>query len=175
MRRSNWGRAAITAAAMLLAPWAHAGFLAEGEMELAFSFAYSDLSVDGGPSATNVVLTGRFGFLLTDTHELGIVLDYADLEDFSGPRGDEIGTGAFYHFNFQAGADMNPYVGGFYTFIGGDAGDVWDTSYGLEAGVKLFPWDSGGFNFGVRWSQLTGDAPADASGIDAFAGIQLKW
>ena len=53
--------------------------------------------------------------------------------------------GVFYHFNFNLGGATTPFPGAFYSTIGGDEGDIVDSSYGIEGGVKIHPWENGGF------------------------------
>ena len=165
--------------AVLVCSWAvaNAGQVAKGDKELAFSFSYVDFSFDdGGGDLKDMSLAARFGYLLTDTHEVGGVFSYLKHEETGSPDEDGTGFGAFYNYNFKAGTNMNPYLEAHYQVIGGDAGDVVDSQYGLAVGIKMYPWDNGGFRFGVSWDQLTGaDSNPDGDGIVAFAGIQLKW
>lgn len=150
--------------------------LKKGDKEMLFSFSYEDLSFDGGGDLKTTDLSGAFGYLLTDANELGGTLLYSKVDAGSGGSVDSTLLGIFYHYNFKAGTNLNPYIGGFYNFVSGDTGDVFDNVYGLELGIKVYPWSNGGFNFGVNYSQWTGaDTNPDADGLRAFAGVLLKF
>lgn len=155
----------------------HADQLAKGDNELNFTFSYSDVSVDGGGGdSKSADLSGSWGYLLTNHHEIGGILMYSKLDIDSGPDTDSNAIGAFYDFNFQAGESTNPYVGAHYLMVGGDAGDMVDNQYGLRAGVKVYPWMNGGFNFGLQFDKFTGaDSFPDGDSVSLFGGILVKW
>jgi len=119
------------------------------------------------------------GFMLTDQHEVGGRLSWFKSEfDSSTVNSDVDGNaiGAFYHFNFGMEGSMTPFVGAFYTIVGGDLGDIIDSDYGIEGGVKVYPWENGGFVFKAVWDQFTGsDNNPDGDGLGLFAGVGLKW
>jgi len=148
--------------------------LEKGDKEINFNVSYTDISPDVGDSLKTTQIDGRFGYLLTHAHEVGFMLDYMKIED--GSSADASIYGVFYHYNFRAGETMNPYVGAQVYAFGGDLGDVYDTSYGLQAGIKVYPWDHAGFNFGLSWDTLNGkDAFGDGDQTKLFGGVLVKW
>lgn len=163
-------------AALAFAP-AFADPLKKGEKEIDFTFSYDNLNPDGtGDDLKTTILTGSFGYMLTDGHEVGGQLSYSKLD--AGDAGDTDSTqlGAFYHYNFRAGTGMNPYVGARVFTISGDLGDIYSNGYGLVGGIKVWPWANAGFNFGVSWDQLMGDGDfEDATQTSLFAGIGIKF
>lgn len=171
----KWTLLAI--AALVCAP-ALADPLKKGEKEVDFTFSYDNLDPDGEGSdeLKTTIITGSFGWMLTDTQEVGGFLAYNKLD--AGDAGDTDSTqlGAFYHFNFRAGTNMNPYIGARISTISGDLGDIYDTSYGFVGGIKVWPWANAGFNFGVAWDELMGsDDFEDATDLSMFAGIGIKF
>ncbi len=89
---------------------------------------------------------------------------------------DATAFGVFYNYNFKAGTNMHPYLGAEYNMYGGDAGDTFDNSYGLVAGLKFYPWDNAGMNFGLRWASWQGaDDNEDATQSQIFGGILIKF
>lgn len=148
--------------------------LKKSDKELGFTFSYSDISPDQGDDLSTTVLDGFFGWLLTDHHEVGGLLTYTETE-VGNASTDSSAFGVFYDYNFQAGTNLNPYVGGHYQTIGGDQGDFLDSRYGLRGGIKIYPWSNGGFNFGLSWDQFTGaDNFGDADGTTLFGGVLIK-
>ena len=152
--------------------------LKKGDKELTASFSYSTQDFDDSDvELTDIDLNVDFGYLLTDRHEVGGRLNWFKTEvepgglDFDGNS-----FGAFYHFNFNLGGAMTPFVGAFYTVVGGDEGDIVDSDYGIEGGLKIYPWENGGFIVKAVWDQFTGanDNP-DGDGLGLFAGVGLKW
>lgn len=167
----------VAAVAALACAPAFADPLKKGQKEIDFTFSYDNLDPDGAEEELKTtIFTGSFGYMLTDGHEVGGFLAYNKLE--AGDFGDTDSTqiGGFYHYNFAAGTNMNPYVGARISTISGDLGDVYDTSYGLIGGVKVWPWANAGFNFGVSWDQYMGDGDfEDATNTSIFAGIGVKF
>jgi hypothetical protein len=152
--------------------------LEAGQKELTASFGYSKQEFDDSDvEVTDSNLDVDFGYLLTDNHEVGARLSWFKAEtDPGGFDIDGTAIGAFYHFNFGTEGSMTPFVGPFYTFVGGDAGDTVDSAYGAEGGLKIYPWENGGFIVKLVWSQFTGaDSFPDGDGIDINAGISLRW
>jgi hypothetical protein len=175
-RRIEMKRLSVVLAVLVLVSGssAFAGQLAKGDWEFLFDFSYSKFSPDTGSDEKSTDITGRAGYLLTDAHEVGGVLEYG--KDENGVSFDSTAFGAFYHYNFKAGTNMNPYVGAQYTFFGGDFGDFYESASGLTAGIKVYPWDNGGFNFGVLWENWSGeDFVEDADVTGLFGGVQLKY
>ena len=166
----------LAIAALVCAP-AFADPLKKGQKEIDFTFSYDNLNPDGAAEdVKTTILTGSFGYMLTDGHEVGGFLAYNKLDAGDAGETDSTQLGAFYHYNFHAGTNMNPYVGARISTISGDLGDIYDNSYGIVAGVKVWPWANGGFNFGVSWDQLMGaDDFEDATNTSVFAGIGLKF
>jgi opacity protein-like surface antigen len=176
---------AIAALVLVLAAApALAAETAQGDQELAFTFSYSDTDfgdVDGidlGELKTTV-LEGRWGYYLTGMHELGLDVSYAktELEDLDT---DSTTLGIFYNLNFQTAGSAIPYIGAFVDTLSGDLGDSYSLAYGLEGGVKIYPWEHAGFNLRASWTQLTGDDNdgfeiPDADAIGLGAGLLVKW
>ena len=71
---------------------------------------------------------------------------------------------------------MNPYIGAQVALPGGDTGEYIDLTYGLAVGIKFYPWEHGGFNFGLAYNmaQVEGDAD-DLTDLGLFAGILIKF
>jgi len=151
--------------------------LKKGDNELSFLFSYTDTSFDT-PGADNLKTTSldlTWGYLFTDGFEAGIGLGYLKFD--AGSLGDTDSTNIlpFFQYNFSTG-NANPYIGVHYIFFSGDTGDVYDDGYGVDAGIKLYPWSNGGFNFGVSWEQWNGaDGFDDADTLTVGAGVLIKW
>lgn len=153
--------------------------LKKGNKELNFSFSYDSFDPGGdADKAKTTMLDGAFGWLLTDSQEVGGLLNYTST-DLGGDSEttDAYGLGAFYHWNFKAGDSMNPYLGARLGFFGGDLSDFYDMFYGVEGGVKFYPWANAGMNFGLRWEKWTGaeDGIEDADNMSVFAGMLFKF
>jgi hypothetical protein len=160
---------------LLFATSAFADQLEKGDTEINFAFTFQQQDIDDSdldPELTS--LSGSFGYLLTDAHELGAILGYTDLK-IENESTDLFSFGAFYHYNFRAAENLNPYVGAQIATVTGDDA-VSDSSYGLTAGVKMYPWENGGFNFGVSYDQFAGDGDnPDSNTINVFAGVLIKF
>jgi len=151
---------------------ANADHLKEGDLEFQFRFSYNDLDFDGtgGDSETTEVLSS-FAYMLTDHHEIGAGVAYAE----SGSS-DSVEYGTAYNYNFRSGESLNPYLGAFIVGFGGDRGDVFDLGYGAELGVKVYPWSHGGMVFALAYRELEGAGGVpDATQVLAGAGISLKF
>ena len=171
-------RIAIPAALALVAWMPSSAALQKGEKELTASFSYNTVEFDNSDvETTDTTLDVDFGYLLTDRHEVGGRLQWFKTEvDPDILDADGTTLGVFYHFNFGMEGICTPFVGAFYATIGGDQGDLVDSSYGIEGGVKIYPWENGGFVLKAVWSQMTGaDDNPDADGLGLFAGVGLKW
>ncbi|MCP3962598.1 MAG: outer membrane beta-barrel protein [bacterium] len=164
----------IALSALLLAgaSIADADQLEKGDREIIFRFSYSNLDFDGpGGDSETTEIAGSFGYMLTDHHEVGFGLGYASFDS-----SDSVEYGAAYTYNFRAGTSLNPFLSTLIVGFGGDLDDVFDLGYGVEAGVKVYPWEHGGVLFGVTYRELTGaDGVPDASHLLAFAGLTLKF
>ncbi len=151
-----------------------AGQLAQGESEVTAGFSFEDVSSDGGDSQT-IDLSLGWGRMLTDAHEVGGMLGYSKL-DFDSEGSVDGGTlGAFYNYNFAAGTNMNPYLGVNVATFFGDLSDFYNFGYGVEAGIKVWPWDNGGFTFGIGWDSTDTEFDSTDDTLSAFMGIRLKY
>ena len=150
-----------------------AGQLAKGESEVSAGFIFSDSS-SGDDDLQTIDLSLGWGRMLTDAHEVGGFLGYqkADDGDFSLDGGS---LGAFYNYNFAAGTNMNPYLGVNVSTFFGDLFEAANFGYGVEAGIKVWPWDNGGFNFGIGWESIDTDFDSTVDTLSAFMGIRLKY
>ena len=167
-------RTIIVLSVMLMAgsSLAAADQLEKGDIEIAFRFSYSDFDLDGpgGDSETTEIVCS-LGYMLTDHHEIGAGVGYAD---FDGS--DSLEFGAAYTYNFRAGTSLNPFVSALVLGFGGDLGDAFDLGYGVELGIKAYPWPHGGMLFGVAYRELTGSGRVpDATNILALGGLTLKF
>lgn len=168
-------RKTLSAVAMLLLAAfsaVEADQLEKGDTELQFRFSYNQIDFDGpGGSAETTEVLGLFGYMLTDHHEIGAGLAYAAFDSF-----DVVEYGVSYHYNFRAGANLNPYLGAFVLGFGGDRGDVFDLGYAAEVGVKVYPWSHGGMVFGLAYRELEGAGGApNATNVISFGGLSLKF
>jgi len=173
-------RIAIPAALALIAWMPSSAALQKGNKELNATFSYDNIKDDDDNELTTTILSVDFGYLLTARHEIGGRLSYNKVETkvpgLFDDSTDSTELGAFYHFNFGMAGITTPFVGAFYTTISGDLGDQLDSRMGLEGGVKIYPWENGGFILKAVWSQLSGaDDHPDADGLGVFAGVGLKW
>lgn len=168
--------AAILAVALAATSLASAEVLRQDESEINFAFSYNDLDPDGfGTDIKTTTLAGSYGYMLTDGHEIGGRLSYLKTE-VGDADVDSTQLGAFYQYNFRGGEMLNPYLGGTFSFFAGDLGDFYDYAYGVEGGLKVWPWQNAGFNFGLSWEELTGaDDFEDASSMTLFGGIGIKF
>lgn len=155
---------------------ANADSLEKGNKEIDFAFSYNDLNPDGtADSLKTTTLAGSFGYLLGGGNEVGGRLAYSKQEqgDFNV---DATQIGAFYNYNFRAGENLNPYLGAQVSFLSGDLGDVYDNTFGVEAGLKVWPWTNAGFKFGLAFDQYNGaDDFEDAKSTTVFGGIGIKF
>lgn len=155
------------------APAALADYLEKGDRELSFSLSFSDLDFDASSvgDSDSTELTATFGYLLTDHHEVGV-----GAAVFEGNGSSSSILVLFYSYNFRAAANVNPYIGGQFLAYNGDIGDLFDTAYGLVAGIKVFPWSHGGFFFGVSYREIQGASSVlDATELNAFSGLRVKF
>ena len=166
---------------------AFADQLKKGEMETSAMFSYSEVDPRMGiDKLKQTQLMGAFGYLLTDGHEVGGELTYMK-EEQGNASIDSTLFGVFYNYNFKAGTNLNPYVGAQVGSISG-SGSGGDTSfsqpysayYGVQGGIKIYPWKNGGFNVGLRWDNwsgktLNGIKFDDAKVLQLAAGILIKW
>ena len=166
---------------------AAAGELQKGDNEVAFEAAYSDTDFGSSEgfdlgSTKETDLSLSYGWLVTDHHEFGLVAGYfkQDIDGgdvFANAEVDGTRLGGFYTYNFGNYGNVTPYVGGVISTLGGDLGDSFDLQYAAEVGIKVYPWEHGGFNVGLGYFQLTADAPGldDADGLNLGIGVLLKY
>ncbi len=165
-----------------------AGGLEEGDSEVTLRGSYSDTDFgsEGGfnfGSTEETDFSMSWGRLISGGHEFGLLVGYVkqDVEGgdlFADESSDGTRFGGFYNYNFSTGSDtMTPYVGAFVATLGGDLGDAYDLSYGAELGVKIYPWEHGGFSAGLGYTELKSDAQGlpDADAISLGFGILLKY
>lgn len=145
--------------------------LGEGDWELAFRLAYSDLDFgEEGGSAETKELVFSAGYMLSDHHEIGFGVGYAGFDS-----SDSLEYGASYAYNFRAGEMLRLYLAALVLGFGGDRGDLLDYGYGLELGLKYYLGSHGGMLFGVTQRELVGAGGVpDASHLIAFGGLTLK-
>lgn len=151
---------------------AQADHLQKGDREIAFRFSYVNFDFEGPGGDVEVAqLDLSFGYMLTDHHEVFGILGWLATEGY-----EELALGGAYTYNFRAGRDLNPYLAvRFFTFEG-DVGDIFDYSYGAEAGVKLYPWSHGGFIFGLGYRKMIGaDGGQDRTDFAGFSGLIVKF
>jgi len=151
-----------------------------GDNELSARFSYSDVDYGSG-STTDTELTATWGRYVTANHQFGLSVSYVEQEiddDFFGGEstdGNELGV--FYAYNFSTTGTMTPFVGIGASIIGGDLGDIYDSSYGLEAGLKVFPYKHAGFVFSVAYAELQAAESFidDADGLSVGAGLLIRF
>ncbi len=166
----------LTVLAMVGGMAAYADTLKKGDKEMNFNFSYAKISPDEGDDITLSQFAGAMGYLITDGNEVGLQFAYQKQDYGGGDSSDSNTISAFYHYNFKAGETMNPYLGVLATTYGGDMGDSIDMSYGIQGGVKVYPWSNAGFNFGVQYEQLMGaNDGGDATNVAAFGGVLIKF
>jgi hypothetical protein len=152
----------------------------KGQNEIAGRLSYAN--VDAGPvETTETDFSLSYGRYLTDSHQVGLIASYFDQEieeeGFGSVSADGTALGAFYHFNFLTSGIITPFLGVNASFLGGDIGDVYDFQYGIEGGIKVYPFEHAGFAFGIEWSQLQAseDYYEDADGLAFGAGLLIRF
>jgi len=151
-----------------------------GENELAGRLNYTDIDYGSG-SVTNTEFTLAWGRYLTPNHQVGLNASYIDQEiedDFGDSLSADGSTlGVFYAFHFGTAGMTTPYIGVNAAIISGDLGDLYDYSYGLEAGLKVFPYKNAGFVFSVSYAELSAAESfiEDADGINVGAGLLIRF
>ena len=162
----------LTAVLLLTATSAMADTRQKGDTELSLDLSYTNVdreNRDDNDEEARVSL--RYGRMLTDAHEFGGEFFYNKENDFYGT-----GLGVFYHYNFRAGDNLNPFLGANFVFLAGELGDIYETAYGLFAGVKVFPFEHAGFAFGTSYHWLQGKGPlADAAQVSLFGSLSVKF
>ena len=143
-----------------------------GQNEVAGSLSYTDIA---DVSTTSIDVS--YGRYLTPQHEVGLNVAYVDT--VVGGLGSVDGTalGALYHFNFDSGGNMVPFIGADVAYIGGDLGDAYDFGYGLSAGAKYYPYEHVGVILGIAWQNLTGaeNFIDDEDGFNLNVGLSLRF
>jgi hypothetical protein len=164
---------AVAGLAFLAAPLAClAQNKTNGSNEFSGSASYTDIE-----DVSQTVLELTYGRYLTRMHEVGITAGYIefDLGDLGSIDGTSLG--GFYHLNFPTSGSVTPYIGVMATKNGGDLGDAYDFSYGASAGIKVYPFEHGGFFLSVSYEELQGaeDFIPDANGTAVEAGLLLRF
>ena len=151
-----------------------------GDNELAGRLSYLDIDYGSG-SVTDTEFTLAWGRYLTANHQVGLNASYIDQEiddDFAGSVSVDGSTfGVFYAFHFGTAGITTPYIGVNAAIIGGDLGDLYEYGYGVEAGLKVFPYKHAGFVFSVAYTELSADENfiEDADGITVGAGLLIRF
>ena len=153
---------------------------AKGPNEVAGRLSYAN--VDLGPAeTTDTEFNLAYGRYLTENHEVGLTATYVkneiEEEDFGSESVDGMGVGAFYHFNFTTSGMITPFLGASVGFIGGDIGDLYDYQYGIEGGIKVYPFENAGVSVGLAWQQLVAaeDEWDDADGLAFAIGLLIRF
>lgn len=159
----------------------------KGENEFSLSASYSklDFGVAAGydlGSTTDSSVGLSYGWMLTDMHEVGFVVSYMKQEFeggdfFESMDTDGTGFGGFYNLNVKTTGNITPYVGASVIKYGGDMGDAYDIQYGIDGGIKLYPFEHGGIVFSLNYAKLKADMDEmpDADAIGLGVGMILKY
>lgn len=160
---------------------ATAGQLQKGDNEVAFRFSFTDVDLGSNQGdVTNFDLAIGYGSLLTDNHELGVSAGYTKTE-INGPGVDSDVDGGrwgvFYNLNFGSQGNITPYIGFDFRVFGGDLGDIFEYGYGVEAGIKVYPFDHGGFTAGLAYSKQepSRSSQPSANTLSIGVGLALKY
>jgi hypothetical protein len=143
-----------------------------GVNEVAGSLSYTDVE-----DTTTTMIDLSYGRYLTNMHEVGLTVSYMELEVDDVDSVDGTTLGVFYNLNFDNGGTMVPYLGVDLATIGGDLGDAYDLSYGVSAGLKLYPYENAGINVAISYQKLQGaeDFIDDADGTAINVGLMLRF
>lgn len=145
--------------------------LEKGDKELAFRLRYTNLDFDHLDNTETAEVRLTFAYMLTNHHEILGFVGYLMIDSF-----DDVNFGASYHYNFRAGDNLNPYVAPLVVKFAGDTEDTFDWGYGVEVGVKVYPWSHGGFLFGLNYVDFQGEIPLlDATQFNMFGGLTVKF
>jgi hypothetical protein len=157
-------------------------------MELSFNGSYSHLNFGSSGdtdlgSSGNLDLRARVGWLIGKGHLVGVFGGLTENERESRDLGIDIEQensliGVVYQYNFRTAGRGLPFVGVNGAVIGGDLGDSYDYSLGVEAGYKIFFTTHVGASFGMRVTELFEgrddvDIP-DASSTAAVIGLVFR-
>lgn len=172
---------AIAASILLSVPLAgFAGETAKGQNEMAGSLTYTNLD-SGFIETTETQVDLSYGRYLTDSHEVGARVTYYETEieeeGFGSESIDGMGFGVFYHFNFVTSSVVTPFLGANVSWLGGDVGDVYDFQYGIEGGIKVYPFEHAGVVIGLEWAQLQAaeNYYDDADGLSFAVGLLIRF
>lgn len=142
------------------------------ENEFSGSASYTDIE-----DVTFTSAEFSFGRYLTQMHELGINVAYmrVEISGLGSVDGTEIGP--FYHLNFPTDGNAVPFIGINANWIGGDLNDAYDYSYGVSAGVKVYPYEHAGLVFSVAYQRMNGAQSYinDANGTSANIGVVIRF
>jgi len=181
-------RGIVAVAVLILCGTVFAEGFEKGDAELSFRISYVD--VDFGSTqgldlggTTDAELTFAGGWLLTQSHELGLSLGYVKQEIeggdvFQSEDTDGTSLGAFYNYNFTTTSSVTiPFIGFNFAALGGDVGDVYNFQYGVEAGLKIYPFEHGGVVFSIGYTELVAeeDQLPDGSALSLGGGLLLRF
>lgn len=163
----------VTLAALPLVAFSSLAAAADkGVNEVAGSLTYADIE-----DVSTTMLALSYGRYLTPMHELGVNVSYEKLELDDVDSTDGTTLGGFYHMNFDQGGNLVPFIGVSVNYIAGDLGDFYDYSYGLSAGLKVYPYEHAGIVMGVGYQNLVGaeDWIDDADALSVNVGLALRF
>jgi hypothetical protein len=163
----------VTLAALPLVAFSSISAAADkGVNEVAGSLAYTDIE-----DVSTTMLGLSYGRYLTPMHELGVSVSYekVEMEDVGNVDGTTLG--GFYHLNFDQGGDLVPFLGVSVAYIAGDLGDAYEYSYGVSAGLKVYPYEHAGIVMGVGYQNLVGAENwiDDADAVSVNVGLALRF
>ncbi len=161
-------RSLITVAAAAVLLFATCGGAAaqgieKGQIEFSFSLGYFDLDV-GNVNASAWLVLGQAAYAVTDRLEVGGLGGYVNLD---GTLDDENGTisawmiGPVVQFNFMPKQKWTPFVGASYAILHGsaeagkqDTGNLLDSRWSLDAGIKYYPVEHVGIVTAVSYGKI---------------------
>lgn len=145
--------------------------IAGGTKELMGSFSFTDTDDQG----KDIDLEAALGFFLTPHHEVGPIVLYFKEDPDVGPSFDDTGFGGLYRFNFAIDNEVwEPFAGAQAIWYGGDFGDFYDYSFGVEVGTRVMAGKRGAINLAAFWNSLTGaDVTPDVDSVGISAGLSI--
>ena len=163
------------AAAVALAFSSTAMAADKGVNEVSGSMTYADIE-----DVSIFFLNGSYGRYITPMHEVGVNATYANIDsdiDELGGSLDGIMVGPFYQLNFDHGGNLVPFIGASVNLIEGDLGDSFDYSYGVSAGLKLYPYANTGVVVSVGYQNLVAseDWYDDIDAVTFNVGLAVRF
>ena len=164
----------VCAAALVLgfvAAPAVADEIEKGSKELTLEFAYTDTD-DWG---TEISLDVSLGYMLTEVHEVGGIVDWTNTDPDAGDSQSGGTIGGFYRYNLGIDADMLvPYAGAKAVLALGDFSDYYDFGAGVELGTRVMPSEHASINVELFYEKLFGtDIFDDKDSFGLAAGISI--